>query len=147
MASKKFFVFSRKLLLLLLLVVPRRDPLCFSAHSGRSLILDPGVSLPLCFSAQSGGRDLPDATGILSVLRLFPCQEMTDALQELSRCYLLSICLLGLLMFICGQSRKPMLVTNKNCILVMCIINTQCNSCRWINKENLPPTCMYKVFI
>ena len=69
-------VFSRKLLLLLLLVIPRRDP--------------------LCFSAQSGGRDLPDATGILSVLRLFPYQEMTDALQEsVSRCYLLSICLLG----------------------------------------------------
>ena len=50
MASKTFTVFSRKLLLLLLLVIPRRDP--------------------LCFSAQSGGRDLPDATGIPSVLHL-----------------------------------------------------------------------------
>ena len=108
-------MFSRKLLLLLLLVVPRRDP--------------------LCFSVQSGGRDLPDATGILSVLRLFPYQEMTDALQELSRCYLLSTCLLGLLMLICRQSRKPMLVTNKVCILVMCIsvsLICMCNSCRWV---------------
>ena len=116
-------MFPRKLLLLLLLVVTRPDPLCFSAHSGRSLILDSGVSLPLCFSAQFEGRDLPDATEILSVLRLFPYQEITDVLQELSRCYLLLICLLELLMFICGQSRKPMLVTNEVCILVMYIIN------------------------
>ena len=35
---------------LLLLVIPRRDPLYFSAYSGRSVILDPGVSLPLYFS-------------------------------------------------------------------------------------------------
>ena len=50
-------VFSRKVLLLFLLALPRPDPLCFSAHSGRSLIPDPGVTL--CFSAQSGGGDLP----------------------------------------------------------------------------------------
>ena len=42
-----------KLVLFFLLALPRPDPLCFSAHSGRSLIPDPGA--PLCFSAQSGG--------------------------------------------------------------------------------------------
>ena len=51
MANKRFTVFSRKLLLLLL-VTPRHDLLCFSAQSGRSLILDPGVNVSLCFSAQ-----------------------------------------------------------------------------------------------
>ena len=145
MASKKFTVFSRKLLLLLLLVVPRRDPLCFSAHSGRSLILDPGVSVPLYFSAQSGGRDLPDATGILSVLSLLPLEEFTDALQDLSRCYMLSVCLLGLLMFIGQQSRMPLLVINKHHYAMYYNNFMQVrNCCRWMNKV-IPP--MYKVFL
>ena len=58
-----FTVLSTKLLPLLLLVMPRRDPSSFSAQSGRSLILDPGVSASLCFLAQSS---LPDP-GLLLV--------------------------------------------------------------------------------
>ena len=52
-----------------------------------------------------------------------------------------------------GQLRtiKKADVSNKqslySCDVYQCIINMECNSCRWINKENLPPTCMYKVFI
>ena len=77
--------FSRKVFLLLLLVIPRRDPSSFSAQSGRSLILDPGVSLSLCFSAQSRGRVLPDPGVYLSLLT---CQELADSLCDLSKCYM-----------------------------------------------------------
>ena len=96
-----FKVFSRKVLLLLLLMVPRRDPSSFSAYSGRSLILDPGVSLPLCFSAQSRGRVLPDPGLYLSLLT---SQELADSLCDLSKCYMLSLCLLGLLKLLCDHT-------------------------------------------
>ena len=92
-------MFSRKMLLLLLLVMPRSDPSSFSAPPGRALILDPGVSLSLCFSAQSRGRVLPDPGLFLSV---FTCQEVSQSLYDLSKCFMLSACLLGLLKFLCG---------------------------------------------
>ena len=41
---KRSIVFSRTALLLLLLAMPRHDPSNFSAQTGRSLLLDPGVS-------------------------------------------------------------------------------------------------------
>ena len=94
MANKMFTGFSRKLLLLLLLVTLRHDLLCFSAQSGRSLILDPGVNVSLCFSAQSRGRVLPGPGIFLSLLT---CQEVSDTLCDLCKCYMLSICLLSLL--------------------------------------------------
>ena len=101
MAFKRFTVFSRKVLLLLLMVMPRRDPSSFSAQSGRSLILDPGVSVSLCFSAQSkGSYSLPDPGQFLSLLT---CQELSDVLCDLSKCYILSICLLGLLKLLFGH--------------------------------------------
>ena len=93
MANKRFIVFSRKLLLLLL-VTPMHDLLYFSAQSGRSLILDPGVNVSLCFSAQSRGRVLPGSGIFLSLLT---CQEVSDTLCDLCKCYMLSICLLSLL--------------------------------------------------
>ena len=71
--------------------MPRRDPSSLSAQSGRSLILDPGVSASLCFLAQSS---LPDPGLLLSLL---PCHELSDALHDLSRCYMLTFCLLGIL--------------------------------------------------
>ena len=92
MAFKRFTVFSRIIVLLLLLVMPRCDPSSFSAQPGRSLILDPGVSSPLCFSAQSGGWALPDPGLYLSLLTN---QELADSLCDLSKCYVLSICLLA----------------------------------------------------
>ena len=101
MAFKRFTVFSRKMVLLLLLVMPRCDPSSFSAQPGRSLILDPGVSSPLCFSAQSGGRALPDPGLYLSLLTN---QELADSLCDLSKCYVLLICLLGLLKLLCGHT-------------------------------------------
>ena len=96
MAFIRFTVFSRKMLLLLLLVMPRSDSSSFSAPPGRALILDPGVSLSLCFSAQSRGRVLPDPGLFLSVLT---CQELSESLYDLAKCFILSACLLGLL---CG---------------------------------------------
>ena len=101
MAFKRFTVFSRKMVLLLLLVMPRYDPSSFSVQPGWSLILDPGVSSPLCFSAQSGGRALPDPGLYLSLLTN---QELADSLCDLSKCYVLSICLLGLLKLLCGHT-------------------------------------------
>ena len=89
-----FTVLSTKLLPLLLVVMPRRDPPSFSAQSGRSLILDPGVSASLCFLAQSS---LPDPGLLLSLL--LPCHELSDALHALSRCYMLTFCLLGIKLF------------------------------------------------
>ena len=113
MAFKRFTVFSRKMVLLLLLVMPRCDPSSFSAQPGRSLILDPGVSSPLCFSAQSVGRALPDPGLYLSLLTN---QELADSLCDLSKCYVLSICLLGLLSYCvaipCKLSYKKKLSMN-----------------------------------
>ena len=60
-----FTVLSTKLLPLLLLVMPRRDPSSFSAQSGRSLILDPGVSASLCFLVASS----PGLTQFFNVAR------------------------------------------------------------------------------
>ena len=91
MVFKRFTVFSRKVLLLLLLVFP--------ARSGRSLNLDPGVSVSLCFSAQSRGGGLPDPGLFLGLLT---CQDFSDALCDLSKCYILSVSLLGLLKLLCG---------------------------------------------
>ena len=91
MAFKRFTVFSRKVLLLLLLVFP--------ARFGRSLNLDPGVCVSLCFSAQSRGRGLPDPALFLGLLT---CEEFSDALCDLSECYMLSFTLLGLFKLLCG---------------------------------------------
>ena len=63
--------------------MPRRDPSSFSAQSGRSLILDPGVSASLCFLAQSS---LPDPGLLLSLLLLLPCHELSDALHDGAKC-------------------------------------------------------------
>ena len=89
-------MFSRKMLLLLLLVMSRSDS---SAPPGRTLILDPGVSMPLCFSAQSRGRVLPDPGLFLSVAA---CQELSESLHDLSKSFVLSICLLGFLKIFYG---------------------------------------------
>ena len=91
MAFKRFTVFSRKVLLLLLLVFP--------ARFGRSLNLDPGVCVSLCFSAQSRGRGLPDPALFLGLLT---CEEFSDALCDLSECYMLSFTPLGLFKLLCG---------------------------------------------
>ena len=96
-------MFSRKMFLLLLLVMPRSDPSSFLAPPGRALILDPGVSLSLCFSAQSRGRVLPDPGIFLSFLK---CQELSESLYDFSKCFMLSVCLLGLLKIICGYIYK-----------------------------------------
>ena len=101
MAFKRFTVFSRKVLLLLLLVIPRSDPSTFSASRGRALILDPGVSPSLCFSAQSRGRVLPDPGLFLSVVT---CQELSDSLCDLLKCFVLSVCLVSFLKFLCGYT-------------------------------------------
>ena len=85
-------MFSRKMLPFLLLVMPRSDPSSFSGPPGRALILDPGVNLSLCFSARSRGRVLPDPGIFLSVLT---CQELSESLYDLSKCLMLSVCLLG----------------------------------------------------
>ena len=95
---KRSTVFSRTALLLLLLAIPRHDPSNFSAQTGRSLLLDPGVSPSLCFSAQSRGGDIPDPGLFLS---LFNTQEITVSFCDLSKCYMLSICLLGILKLLC----------------------------------------------
>ena len=95
MAFKRFTLFSRKMLLLLLLVASRSDS---RAIHGRTLTLDPGVSMPLCFSAQSGGRVLPDPGLFLSVVT---CQELSDSLYDLSKSFMLSTCLLGSLKIFC----------------------------------------------
>ena len=94
-------MFSRTALLLLLLAIPRCDPSNFSAQTGRSLLLDPGVSPSVCFSAQSRGRDIPDPGLFLS---LFNTQEIADSLCDLSKCYMLSICLLGILKLLCRHN-------------------------------------------
>ena len=89
MALKRFTV-SRRVLLLLLLAVPRHDPLCFSAQSGRLVLTSDGVS------AQANG--LPDPGVIYT-------EEVTDALNDLSKSFMLSLCLLGLLKLFCDLSR------------------------------------------
>ena len=92
-------MFSRKMLLFLLLVMPRSDPSSFSGPPGRVLIPDPRVSLSLCFSAQYRGSVLPDPGMFLSVL---VCQELSESLYDLSKCLMLSVCLLGFLKVFCG---------------------------------------------
>ena len=67
-------------------------------------------------------------------------------------CFDLYACLAGIFIIISHYGvEKVLCVLEKqnlySCDVYQCIINMQCNSCRWINKENLPPTCMYKVFI
>ena len=89
-------MFSRKMLLLLLLVMSRSDS---SVPPGRARILDPGVSLPLCFSAQSGGRVLPDPRLFLSAVT---CLELSESLYDLSKSFVLSVCLLGFLKIFYG---------------------------------------------
>ena len=89
-------MFSRKMLLLILLVTSRSDS---SAPPGRALILDPGASLPLCFSAQSRGRVLPDPGLFLSIAT---CQELSESLYDLSKSFVLSVCLLGFLKIFYG---------------------------------------------
>ena len=88
MRVKRSTVFSSTGLLLLLLVMPRDDPSNFSAQTGRSLILDPGVSLSLCFSAHSRGRGLPDPGLFLS---MFTSQELANSLCDFSKCFMLSL--------------------------------------------------------
>lgn len=95
-----FILFSRKMLLLLLLVMPRQDSSSFSEQSGRSLILDPGISISLCFSAQSRGRVLPDPGLLLS---LFTYEEFSDVFYDLSKNCALSLCLFELFKLICGH--------------------------------------------
>ena len=90
-------MFSRKVLLLLLVVMPRCDPLCFSAPSGRSLILDPGVNVSLCFSAQSGGRIWLDCLDPLA------CQEFSGPLHDMSKYIMLPVYMLGLLKLFHGH--------------------------------------------
>ena len=87
------------MLLFLLLVMPRSDPSSFSGPPGKALILDLGISLSLCFSAQSRGRVLLDPGIFLSVLA---CQELFESLYDLSKCLMLSVCLLGFLKIFCG---------------------------------------------
>ena len=69
----------------------------FLAPPGRALILDPGVSLSLWISAQSRGRVLPDPGIFLSLLKF---QELSGSLYDLSKCFMLSVCLLGFLKII-----------------------------------------------
>ena len=99
MALKRFTV-SKRVLLLLLLAVPRHDPLCFSAQSGRLVLTSDGVS---AFRAQANG--LPDPGVILCTARFFYTEEVTDALKDLSKSFMLSLCLLGLLKLFCDLSR------------------------------------------
>ena len=118
---KRSTVFLRTSLVLLLLVMARHDPSNFSAQTGsRPLILDPGVSLSLCFSAQSA-RDLPDP-GVF--LRLFTSRELADSLYDLSKCCMLSICLLGMLKFLC---RHTMYVSPLcfQCVYKPCIVGRE----------------------
>ena len=86
--------------LLLLLVMPRRDPSGFSTQSGRSLILDPGVS---------ASCSRPDPGLLLSLLQ---CHESTDALHDLSTCYMLTFCLLGIIKLFYSHITYNLFVTS-----------------------------------
>ena len=111
-------VFSRTSLVLLLLVMARHDPSNCSAQTGsRPLILDPGV----CFSAQSA-RDLPDP-GVF--LRLFTSQELADSLYDLSKCCMLSICLLGMLKFLCRRTMYVSPFMCFQCVYKPCIVGRE----------------------
>ena len=112
---KRSTVFSRTALLLLLLAMSRHDPSNFSAQTGRSLLLDPGVSPSLCFSAQSRGRDIPDPGLFLS---LFNTQEITVSLCDLSKCYMLSMFLDLYILNVC----KPCIVGRESSIIPFGII-------------------------
>ena len=64
---KRSTVFSRAVLLLVLLVMPRIDRSYLTSETGRSVILDPGVSVPLCFSAQSSAK-IPSVQSVQGML-------------------------------------------------------------------------------
>ena len=91
---KRSTVFSRTALLLVLLVMPRVDRSYLTSETGRSVVLDPGVSVPLCFSAQSSEQSLPDPGLFLSV---FTSQELARTILDLFYCFVLSVGLLGML--------------------------------------------------